>query len=341
MTGPGTRLLVVAGESSSDLLCAALLRQMKRIREDLAFVGVGGERMRSEGVELVAHVKELAVVGLSEVLGKGPKIMSVYGEIKRIIRSGDVDGVILVDYPEFNLAVAGRAREAGIPVIYYVSPQVWAWRRGRTKKIARLVDLMLVLFEFEVGFYEGAGVPARFVGHPLLDTVQSSTDRESFLREVGVDASDRVLAILPGSRAKEVERHLGIFLEAASIVDSRIEQGQLRPVVALADTIDNQAVDRIIANHTSAICVRGRTYDVLNSAEAALVASGTATLEAAILGVPMVVGYRVSLTSYVMGRLMVSVDKISLPNIVAGHHGVPELIQHRLCLLYTSDAATN
>ncbi|HUT04960.1 MAG TPA: lipid-A-disaccharide synthase [bacterium] len=324
------RVLVVAGEASSDLHCASLINELKSLRPDLGFVGVGGENMRAQGVELFADVRELGVVGVSEVFKKLSRILAAYRQATRLMRSGEIAAAIFVDYPDFNLRLAARARKCEVPVLYYISPQVWAWRRGRVRRIAQLVDEMLVLFQFEKELYELAGVDVRFVGHPLLDTVKPTLDKEEFLERVRFDQGKPVVALLPGSRTSEIERLLPVFLEAARFASSLLDSKPLQMILALAKTIDPKLVAHMLSRYPEVVVVRGQTYDALAASDAALVASGTATLEAAILGVPMIVGYKVSFPTYLVGKLLIRVDHVALPNIIAGKRVVPELIQSDL-----------
>lgn len=324
------RILVVAGEASSDLHCSSLVKELRELRPELSFVGIGGDKMRAQGVELIAHARELGVVGVSEVLRKSASIVTAYKEASRLMRSGEIAATILVDYPEFNLRLAARARRCGIPVLYYISPQVWAWRPGRIKKISRLVNKMLVLFHFEEQLYRDAGLSVEFVGHPLLDAVRPDLEREAFICSLGLDPKGRLIVLLPGSRSSEIENLLPVFLEASRLASRMLRSETPQTVLALADTIDRSTVAGLLAQYPEVVVVQGQTYNALNAADAALVASGTATLEAAILGVPMVVGYRVSLATYLLGKLLIRVDHVALPNIMAGKEVVPELIQNDL-----------
>lgn len=324
------RILVVAGEASSDLHCASLLEELKHLCPGLSFVGIGGENMRAQGVELIAHARELGVVGLSEVLKKSARIVSAYRQASRLLRSGQIAATLFVDYPEFNLKLAACARKCGIPVIYYISPQVWAWRPGRIRKIARLVNKMLVLFSFEQRLYEEVGLNVEFVGHPLLDTVKPSIDRDTFIRGLGLDPAKQLIVLLPGSRTSEIENLLPTFLEASRLASAAVHWEAPQTVLALAETIDRDSVAGVLALYPGVMVVQGQTYNALNASDVALVASGTATLETAILGVPMIVGYKVALATYLLAKLLIRVDRVALPNIIAGKEIVPELIQKDL-----------
>lgn len=331
----GRQVLVVAGEASSDLHCGMLISELKRLDPDLSFVGIGGNTMRDNGVRLIAHAKDLGVVGLSEVLGKSLRIIGAYRKAKALIASGSVIAALLVDYPEFNLGIAKHACNHGIPVLYYISPQVWAWRPARIKKIAQRVNKMLVLFQFEKQLYEEVGLDVEFVGHPLLDSVRPCCGREEFLRSLKLDPSKPVVALLPGSRTSEVSRLMPVMLRATELASSEFPDFPIQWVLALANTIDRGMVAKALASHHRVTVVQGKTYDALASSDAAVVASGTATLEATILGIPMIVCYKVSFTTYLLGRALIKLDHVALPNIIAGKRIVPELIQgdlnpHRL-----------
>ncbi len=321
---------MVAGEASSDLHCASLLGELRVLRPELSFVGIGGESMRAQGVDLIAHARELGVVGVSEVFKKSARILTAYREASRLMGSGKIAASIFVDYPEFNLRLAARARRFGIPVLYYISPQVWAWRPGRIRKIARLVNKMLVLFRFEKQLYEEVGLNVEFVGHPLLDTVKPDLDRETFIHRLGLEPGKQVVVLLPGSRTSEIENLLPTFLEACRLATGMTHSEGPQTVLALAETIDRDSVAGMLGQYPGVMVVQGQTYNALNASDVALVASGTATLESAILGVPMIVGYRVSLATYLLGKLLIRVDRVALPNIIAGKEIVPELIQNDL-----------
>ncbi|SEM18213.1 lipid-A-disaccharide synthase [Syntrophus gentianae] len=285
--------------------------------------------MKDAGVDLWADAGEMAVVGLTEVLSKLRVVLSIMGRLKKSMRLQKPDLVILIDYPDFNLPLARSAKKSGIPVFYYISPQVWAWRKGRIKTLSRVVDRMAVILPFEEPLYRQSGVNVSFVGHPLLDVVSVSSSRGKTLRRFGLREDLTTVALLPGSRKGEVTRLLPDMLRAARIIAEKVPPVQF--LLPLADTLDEAWMKARIAETDSSpeiSLIRGATYDAVAAADVAVVVSGTATLETALLGTPLVVIYKVSALSYLIGRMLISVDYIGLVNIVAGKSVAPELIQH-------------
>ncbi|MBI2368824.1 MAG: lipid-A-disaccharide synthase [Deltaproteobacteria bacterium] len=324
--GRTARALIVAGEASGDLYGAALVRALGEQAPGLEFVGIGGAEMEKAGVRLLARSAQLGVVGYVELAGSLRYIAEAYWRARGVLRAERPALAIFIDYPDFNLRLCRVARGAGVPVLYYISPQVWAWRRWRVRTIARVVDRMLVAFPFEVPFYQQAGVPVEFVGHPLLDLAVPTLSREDFFRTVGLDPSRPLLALAPGSRRAEVARLLPLVAEAARRL--QVRDPHLQVLVAPASTVDPQQLQQAVAaSALEARVIAGCTYDILAHADAAIVASGTVTLEAALLGVPMVVVYRLSPLTYGLVRPFIHVRHIALPNLIAGRRVVPELIQ--------------
>jgi len=294
------RLLISCGEASGDLYGAELVRHLRERVAGLDVLGLGGDRLQAQGASLFAHVRDLAVVGLLEVVSHLRDLRAVF---RRVLDEADrrpPDAAVLVDYPDFNLRLARELHRRGIPVIYYVSPQLWAWRRGRMHDIRDSVARMLVIFPFEEQLYREAGVPVTFVGHPLVSLVHPAVDPLALRRDLGLDPDRPVVALLPGSRPKEVAHNL-------PPMDPAVVRRGLggRPVTVVHD----------------------RTHAVLSAATAAIVASGTATVEAALLGAPMVVVYRLSPWTYRLGRRLVRVPYYAMVNLIGGRQVVPELIQ--------------
>lgn len=321
-------IMLVAGEASGDLHGANLVRHLKRLAPSVALVGMGGRAMAQAGVGLLSDVTRLAVVGGSEALSRLPALYRAYRGLVNRLREDPPRAVVLIDFPEFNLRLARRAKRLGIPVVYFIPPQVWAWRRGRARIIARLVQLVLVVFPFEVELYESAGARVRFVGHPLLDGLTAPPTRRDARERLGIAAEATLVGLLPGSRREEVERLLPEMVEAAARI--RAARPGTQFVLALAPTVDPALVNSRLAARPVPISVAtGRTYEAMVASDLLLVASGTATLEAALIGTPMVVCYRVSRVSQWLGRLALRTPWISLPNIVAGRAVVPELLQER------------
>jgi lipid-A-disaccharide synthase len=317
------RLLISCGEASGDLYGAELVRHLRERVAGLDVLGLGGDRLQAEGASLFAHVRDLAVVGLLEVVSHLRDLRAVF---RRVVDEADrrpPDAAVLVDYPDFNLRLARALHRRGIPVIYYVSPQLWAWRRGRIDDIRRSVARMLVIFPFEEQLYRNAGVPVTFVGHPLVSLVHPATDPFALRRELGLDPGRPVVALLPGSRPKEVAHNLPPI--AASVEALAAARPDLQFVAAVAASLDPSLVRRGLSDRVA--IVHDRTHAALSAATAAIVASGTATVEAALLGVPMVVVYRLSPWTYRLGRRFVRVPYYAMVNLIGGRRVVPELIQ--------------
>jgi lipid-A-disaccharide synthase len=319
------RLLISCGEPSGDLYGAELVRHLRAQVPGLETVGLGGDRLNDQGTRLLAHVRDLAVVGIVEVLSHLGRLRRIFRSVLDEVDRSPPDVAVLVDYPDFNMRLARELHRRGIPVLYYVSPQVWAWRKGRVHALRETVDRMLVIFPFEEELYRQAGVPVTFVGHPLVDLARPAPDRAAFLREQGLDPHRPVVAVLPGSRRKEIGLNLPPLVGAIDRL--RAERGDLQFLLAVAPSIDPAAVQAVLGGRPVAM-VAGRTHSVLGACTAALVASGTATVEAALLDAPMVVVYRLSQLTYHLGRRLVNVPHFAMVNLIAGRRVVPELIQH-------------
>lgn len=320
------RILIVAGEASGEAHAARLAQALKVQAPGCEIYGVGGPQMRAAGVHLLAE-EDLGVIGFSEVLRRLPALQRVRRRLDRFLEDERPDLFVPVDYPGFNLRLCDIAKRYGIRVMYYISPQVWAWGRGRIKKIARRVDKMVTILPFEQSLYEAAGVDVEFVGHPLLESLEPEVSPEEFRREIGARGHERIVGLLPGSRDQEVARLFPIMLETARRLQS--ERADLRFVAAAASVQREEQLGRLGRSHVPLIqVVRGRTRSVLQGSDLVLVASGTATLEAACLETPMVVLYRLSFLSWLIGRALIRVPHIALANLVAGERVVPELIQY-------------
>jgi len=321
-------ILIVAGEASGDIHGAALVRAIKKLDQGIIVSGIGGSKMEEAGVHITAHSSELAVVGLTEVFSKLKKIVKAHGEMRSLLKNAGPDLLILIDFPDFNISLARTARRYKVPVLYYISPQVWAWRRGRVKKIAKRVDKMAVILPFEKEFYlnSGADINVEYVGHPVMDAIPESPDREAISMELGLDSSRPVIGLLPGSRTDEIKNLLPSMIGAAEILSSRYPAPQF--ILPLAPTISRELVQSFIDMTTIRIIVSQRDiYSALSVCDLALAASGTVTLEAAVMGVPMVVAYRVSPLSFAVGKMVVRVSHVSIANLIAGEEVVPELLQ--------------
>ena len=321
---PMPRLLISCGEASGDLYGAELVRHLREQVPGLDAFGLGGDRLQAEGASLLAHVRDLAVVGLLEVVSHLRHLRAVFRRVLEEAERHRPDAAVLVDYPDFNLRLARALHRRGIPVIYYVSPQLWAWRRGRIHDIRASVARMLVIFPFEEALYRDAGVPVSFVGHPLVSLVHPPADPVTPRRELGLDPARPVVALLPGSRAKEVAHNLPPM--AASVDALAAARPELQFVAAVAASLDPTLIRRGLEDRPVTI-VHDRTHAALSAATAAIVASGTATVEAALLGAPMVVVYRLSPWTYRLGRRFVRVPYYAMVNLIGGRRVVPELIQ--------------
>jgi len=320
------KILLVAGEVSGDLHGSHLVEAIHRIDPEIQFFGVGGEGLKRVGMRLLHHSQSLSVVGITEVFVKLRSILKALRTLKRSLEREKPDLVILIDFPDFNLRLARIVHRKGIPILYYISPQVWAWRPGRVKLIARLVKKMVVLFSFEVPLYEAAGVDVEWVGHPLLDIVRPTLSKEMALQQFGLDPGRRTIGLLPGSRIHEIERLLPSLLASAQLLQKEIPDLQF--VIPLAPGVSRATLSsRMNSISVPVTVVEGFTYDVMNLCELLITASGTATLEAAILGKPMIIIYKVSFSTYWIGRALVRVNHIGLPNLVAEKEIALELIQ--------------
>ena len=319
------RVMLVVGEASGDLHGAHLVKSLHQRDPTLEIFGVAGEGLKREGVRVIVDVARLTGMGLAELVGSLKTLWQAYRLLQRVLREERPDLLILIDFPEFNLRLARLAKELQIPVLYYISPQVWAWRRGRIQKIARWVDRMAVVFPFEVPLYEKEGVRVSFVGHPLLDVVHPTQPRETTLIQHGLEPSRRTIALLPGSRRREIAYHLPPMLEAAERLSRQME---VQFILVRASTVERRGLEEMLAQASVAVSIAdGNTYDALHACDLAWAASGTATLETALMLRPMIVVYRLAWLTYGLARLLVRVNHIGMVNIIAGETVVPELIQ--------------
>jgi lipid-A-disaccharide synthase len=322
-------IMLSAGEASGDLHGGMLCRALRELSPGLKLLGMGGRHMAAAGMEVIVDPTGQAAVGTSEAVGRVPALYRAYRAMGRRLRTDRPRALVLIDFPEFNLRLARRARRAGVPVVYFIPPQLWAWRAGRVRQMARRVTRVLAVFPFEPPLYERARVPVTFVGHPLLDVVPLDLTRDEARRRLGADPGHALIGLLPGSRPGEVERLLPPMLEAARRLAAA--DGRRRFVLGLAPTVAPGQVATILGQSGPGIPpidqVSGRTYEVMAAADTLLIASGTATLEAALLGAPMVICYRVSRLTELLARALTRVRWIGLPNLVSGRAVVPELIQ--------------
>jgi len=321
-------LMIVAGERSGDLLGAELARALRERLAGLDLFGCGGEAMREAGVETVVDAHRLAMMGITEVISG---LARAWRALRALVAEADrrrPQLAVLIDFPDFNLRLARRLKQRGIRVVYFVSPQVWAWRKGRLRQLKARIEKMLCIFDFEEAIYREAGIPVEYVGHPMVDLVRPSMTREEFFARIDLDPAATTVALLPGSRQKEVSRILLTMLAAAGRISLN---RKVQFVVAVAPTLDAGWVEKALlepfAGRLTIRVATQATYDALRHSDVAVVASGTATLEAALSERPMVVVYRLSRLTYRIGRLLVKVPFYSMVNILAGKQVVPELIQ--------------
>ncbi len=340
--------MISCGEASGDLYAGALTRELQRLAPGAEVFGLGGERLAAAGGTLVGDFRRLSVTGLTEALEVLPHSYAMYRRLVAAARERRPDVLVAIDFPDFNFRLLAAIRRLGVPIVYYISPQLWAWRSGRMKTMKRLVDRVLVIFPFEEELYRREGVDVRFVGHPLVGLTAPSGTREAFLRGIGLDPLAPTVALLPGSRPNEVHRILPILSRAAPLIAARVLGVQF--VVAGAPGLTSDAFAPLaLAAPTAPALVHARADDVLDAADVVLTASGTATVQTALHGKPMVIVYRVSPLSYRLGKRFVRVTTYGMVNLIAGRRIVPELIQddftpgavadHAVRLLTDADAS--
>jgi lipid-A-disaccharide synthase len=330
------RVMIIAGEASGDLHGAGVVRELLRRVPGIDVFGMGGEKMRHEGADILVHINDMAFMGFVEVVRNLPTVVRVNKQLKAVLRDRRPDVVLLIDYPDFNLRFARAVRNAGIPVFYYISPQVWAWRGNRVKTMRRLVNKMFVIFPFEEEIYHRAGIPVEFVGHPLVEHLGVSCTRKEFLQRQGMEAGRKVLGLFPGSRVQEIEHIFPVMLEAARTL---VRSTRVQVAVGVAPNLGAAALRGYIPADLPVTLVEHATHDLMAYADAAVVTSGTATLETAWFGTPFLVVYRTSPLTFAIGRALVRVPAIGLVNIVAGAKIVPELIQHELTAARVAEIA--
>jgi lipid-A-disaccharide synthase len=319
------KIMISCGEPSGDLYAGALAVEIRRRQPDAAIFGLGGQRLMAGGGELLADYRGLSVTGLVEAIRVLPKSLSTFNRLVDAARTEKPNALVLIDFPDFNFRLAAAVRKLGVPIIYYISPQLWAWRRSRMQVMKRLVDRVLVIFPFEEQIYRDAGVPVQFVGHPLVDLARAHEPKDRFLREVGLDPERPIVALLPGSRPNEVERLLPIIRDAVATMAAGMPRAQF--VIARAPSLDDRLFSGTQWSGARPVEVLARTDDVLAISDVAITASGTATVQAALHGRPMVVVYRLSPLTYRLGRRFLLVENVAMVNLIAGRRIVPELIQ--------------
>ncbi|MDH5472059.1 MAG: lipid-A-disaccharide synthase [Gammaproteobacteria bacterium] len=322
------KIMISAGEASGDLHAANLIKALRKLVPDIEVTGMGGDKLREVGAQLQVDCAEMAVVGIVEVLVNLRRILRNLNKLRDELRNNPPDLLILVDYQEFNFKLARTAKECGIKVLFYISPQVWAWRPHRVHKIGKLIDMMAVLFPFEETFYKKANVPVRFVGNPLVDEARPNASREQTLQQHGLNNEQQVLGLFPGSRRNEIKRILPIQLKAAEILKQK--HPELQFILPIASTIQEDEINLYLQQHPALTvhAVRDNVYNVMQACDAIITASGTATLEIALMGIPNVITYEISPISYFILKRLVTIENIGLVNIVAEKSIVKEFIQY-------------
>ena len=317
--------MISAGEASSDMHAAHALRALKKQGVQFDCFGMGADKLEAVGMELTLDCRELAVIGIVDVLVNYPKFLKRLKLLREIMRQRKPDLLIIVDYPDFNLKLAETAKALGIPVLFYISPQIWAWRKKRIKRIGKLVDHMAVLFPFEVDVYEQADIPVRYVGHPLVDDAHSPFDKTQARNHL--ELNDSVLVSLqPGSRNGELSRNLPLMLQSAALLKDKHPSVEF--VIPVAPTLNRSQVEYFVKQtDVNVTLIDGQSYNVMRAADAVLTASGTATLETAMLGTPMAVMYVVNAINYALMKRLIQIDDIGLVNIVAGSRICEEFVQ--------------
>lgn len=319
-------ILIAAGEASGDLHASHLVKAMLELKPGLNFYGMGGEKLKEAGANIIFDISKLSVMGITEVISHLGYLYHVFKWFEKSLKNDRPDLIILIDYPDFNLRLAKAAKKHNIPVLYYISPQIWAWRTSRIKKIGKLVNKMIVVFPFELSLYEEEGIDVSFAGHPLLDIVEVKNSKAENIKRFGLDEQKITIGLLPGSRLTEVKKILPPMIEAAQQLSRKFENLQF--ILPVAPGLKKEEVVKLIQNIRLTITVVDNSiYEVIDISHLVVVASGTATLETALLSTPMVILYKMSPFTYLVGRKLVKVDHIGMANIIAAKRVVPELIQ--------------
>lgn len=320
------KLMIITGEVSGDLIGAALIKELRILIPDLKINGIGGDKMLSEGMKLNFHINQMAFLGFVEVVRHLPFIRNVQKELIDAIKRENINCIVLIDYPGFNLSLAKKLKPLGVKIIYYVSPQLWAWAKGRVKKVRRLVDKMLVVFPFEVDFYKKKNVNVEYVGHPLVERINQYNflSKEEFYSKFNLQKEKEILLVMPGSRKQEVKE---IFTEAISAAEELAREFNLQVVVALSKNIDKQFLGHLGISEKF-IAIEDYNYELMKYSKFGIIKSGTSTLEAGYFSLPMIVVYKTNHLTYLIGKQLVKLDRIGMVNILLNEMVVPELIQN-------------
>jgi len=320
------KLMIITGEVSGDLIGAALVKELKSLKPHLNIIGIGGDKMREEGIELIYHSDQMAFLGFIEVVKHLPFIRKVQKKLIDVIKDEEIKHVVLIDYPGFNLSIAKKLKPFGVKVIYYVSPQIWAWAKGRIKKVKKYVDKMLVVFPFEVEFYGKENINVEYVGHPLVERVSSYKflNKDEFYAKFKLEIDKGILIVMPGSRKQEVKE---IFPEAIKAAGKLANKFTLQVVVARSKNIDEEYL-RQISDNEKFVSIEDHNYELMKYSRFGIIKSGTSTLEAGYFSLPMVIVYKTSSLTYLIGKQLVKLDRIGMVNILLNEIVVPELIQN-------------
>jgi len=319
-------LLIITGEISGDLIGAALVKELKKINNDINVTGIGGDRMKAEGMELIYHIDRMAFLGFAEVIKHLPFIKKVQNKILELVKKNKIGTAVLIDYPGFNLSIAKKLKSLGLKVIYYVSPQLWAWGKGRVKKVKKYIDKMLVVFPFEKDFYKAHGIDVEYVGHPLVERVKQYEflSRKELDSKFNLDPAKEILLLLPGSRKQEVEKIFPECIKAASLLS---EKFNMQVVVLCSVNINENIFHSLTVRGEKYKVIKGNNFDLLRHAKFGIIKSGTSTLEAGYFALPMIIVYKTSSLTYLIGKKLVKMNRIGMANILLDEDVVTELIQ--------------
>jgi lipid-A-disaccharide synthase len=318
------KIFIITGELSGEMHAAHLIKSLKD-RHNFEFAAVGSKRLAEAGAEIICDYRNISLTGISELLSKITHVYSAWRIVKKHIRTTRPALVVLVDFPGFNLRIARFTKKLGIPVLYFITPQIWAWKKKRIQTIKRYVDRVVCILPFEKRLYDSYGIDAVYVGHPFVNTVKPSLSREEFLKQIQADGKQPIITIMPGSRENEIVKHIPVLLETTSIMKKSVPG--MVVVLPLAENIEEHTLEPFKTSLGDTVIIKKHAYDALAFCDTAIVASGSVTLEAAILRTPTIVIYKISLLSYIIAKILVKIDFISLPNIIAGKAVFPEFIQ--------------
>jgi lipid-A-disaccharide synthase len=326
MSNKNQNIMIIAGEASGDLHGAVLISELKKLNPDLDVSGIGGDKMKTSGMDLIYHIKKMAFLGFAEVIKHIPFIKKVQSDLLNIIDEKKIEHVVLIDYPGFNLNFAKKLKAKKVKIIYYISPQIWAWGSGRIKKIKQLVNKMLVVFPFEEDLYKKANVNVEFVGHPLLERIEAHNflEKENLFKELNLDVKKEILLLLPGSRKDEIAK---IFPESIKAAGRLADEFNLQIVVACSHNIDEE-IFYGLSDKKNFKVTKNFIYDLMEHSKIGIIKSGTSTLEAALFELPMVIVYKTSALTFFIGKNLIKVKNIGMANIISGEQIVPELIQN-------------